>query len=78
MCILQQPSLASAWQYPGASAGLAQASYPVEPVGRTGSLGTAGSMQAAAAQPRSFVVTTGDVVRSSSGHLEQPDGHSQV
>lgn len=48
-------------------------------MGRTGSLGGAGSLQAPTAQPRCFVVTTGDVVvRSSSEPLEQTEAPPQV
>ena len=79
LCV-QQPSLASAWQQcPATSSGLAQPPSGVETMGRTGSLGGAGSLQAPTAQPRCFVVTTGDlVVRSSSEPLEQPEAPPQV
>ena len=79
LCV-HQPSLASAWQpLPGTSNGMAQAFSAADTMGRTGSLGGAGSLQAPAAQPRCFVVTTGDVVvRSSSGPLEQPEAAPQV
>ncbi len=79
LCVHQQ-SLASAWQQlPGSSNGTAQCSSGFETLGRTGSLGGAGSLQAPTAQPRCFVVTTGDVVvRSSSGPLEQPEAPPQV
>lgn len=72
-----QPSLASAWQYPGSSNSIAQEPSTAE---RMGSLGRTGSLQAPAApQPRSYVVTTGDiVVRSSSGMLEQAEAPCEV
>ena len=75
-----QASLASTWQYPGGSNGsMAQAASLAEPMGRAASLGRTGSLQALGAQPRSFIVTTGDVVvRSSSSAFDQAEAACQV
>ena len=50
-----------------------------EPMGRAASLGRTGSLQALGAQPRSFIVTTGDVVvRSSPSAFDQTEAACQV
>ena len=76
----RQASLASTWQFPGVSNGsMAQAASMAEPMGRAASLGRTGSLQALGAQPRSFLVTTGDVVvRSSSSAFDQTEAACQV